>query len=166
MKNEFDNSFEKNIKGCAILGPSWSSLPFKQNEQEPGCKWLKLLLSSMISDLINQGIRDFYTTCEYGAPLWAAEAVMNMSRLTPCRLHIVMPYEEQATDWPEDIRDRFFDLHSNAFEVTLIDHYPTPETENLCVLKLLESCSVILCSSQEKAKFNKNFSDVKVFEYI
>ena len=166
MKKEFDNSFEKDKKGCAILGPSWTSLPFKQNEQEPGCIWLKLMLSSMISDLINQGVRDFYTTCEYGAPLWAAEAVMNMSRLTPCHLHIVMPYEEQASGWPEDIRDRFFYLHENSADVILVDTCPTPETENLCIIKLLENSSVILCSSQEKAKYAKFFADTKAFEYI
>lgn len=166
MRNEFENRNSDSKKGCAILGPSWTSLPFKQNEEEPACKMLKLILSSMISDLVSQGIRDFYTTCEYGTPLWAGEIVMNMNRFSPCRLHIIMPYEEQATDWPESVRDRFFELHAKAEDVIIIEGRKSENNAFLCVERMLESCDIFLCAAGDRKKYNLNASSVKVYEYI
>lgn len=45
------------------------------------------------------GITDFLCNCEYGLPLWAAEAIVNMRCLykNPTRIHLYIPYENQAS---------------------------------------------------------------------
>ena len=35
------------------------------------------------------------------------------------KLHIVMPYEEQAAKWSEEYRDRYFAVHEQADSVEL-----------------------------------------------
>ena len=50
---------------------------------------------------------------EYGFSLWAAEILLGLrdirlqQGLPSFRLHIVMPHEEQAADWSDDVHERF-----------------------------------------------------------
>lgn len=103
----------KNLS-CAIIGPDFSKLTFGMDESSYDCIALKLELNEKIAMLIAKGVTTFYSTCEYGIPLIAAELVLNLKRYNNISLIAYMPFEEQASRWSNDIRDRWFTLHDNA----------------------------------------------------
>lgn len=112
---------------CTISGSSVHELPYGMDEEHPDCISLKLALSEKITELCNNGIIDFYTNCEYGFSLWAAEAIVGMRgfREKPARLHIVVPFNEQVSKWHKEVRERYFKLHETADSVTVYSdsHY-------------------------------------------
>ena len=94
------------------------------NEFEPPCCKMKEELRQMIWKLYCEGYTEFYSNCEYGVPLWCAEIIIALKMYNDIKLHIAMPYEEQATNWGEVYRDRFFTVHERADTVKLIsNHY-------------------------------------------
>jgi uncharacterized phage-like protein YoqJ len=111
------------IHYCTVSGNTVREFFYGQDESHPACVSLKLALSEKISELCGKGIHDFFTNCEYGVPLWAAEAIVAMRGFSenPCRVHIIMPYEEQALTWHSDVRERFYDIHAAADSVTMMN---------------------------------------------
>lgn len=75
-------------------------------------------LHKKLSELVREGYDEFYTNCEYGVPLWAAEFINSMKNIVPVKLHIVVPYEEHTIYWSEDKRDRYYDAHQLCDTVT------------------------------------------------
>lgn len=108
---------------CAIISKALVNTG-SINEFEPPYCTLKEELRQMIWELYCEGYTDFYSNCEYGVPLWCAEIVIALKMYNDIRLHIAMPYEEQATKWGEDYRDRFFTVHEKADTVKILStHY-------------------------------------------
>lgn len=91
-----------------------------KNDNEPVCVETKTKLREIIWELYCSGYAEFWVNCEYGIPLWAAEIVIALKIYNDIKLHIAMPYEEQATKWAEEYRDRFFTVHEKADTVTII----------------------------------------------
>ena len=105
---------------CTIISTGDKlTLPCK-NETEPPYPAMKAKLREKIWSLLCQGYDRFYLNCEYGVPLWSAEIITALQLYNDIELHIVMPHEEQATNWPEEQRDRFFRLHEQADSVHII----------------------------------------------
>ena len=67
------------------------------NDNEPVCLETKAKLRELIWELYCSGYAEFWVNCEYGIPLWAAEIVIALKIYNDIKLHIAMPYEEQAT---------------------------------------------------------------------
>jgi len=111
------------IPYCTVSGNTVQDYYYGQDESHPACVSLKLALSERISELCSQGILDFFTNCEYGLSMWAAESIVAMRgfRDTPCRVHIIMPFEEQPLKYPDSVRERFYDLHAAADSVTMMN---------------------------------------------
>ena len=105
---------------CAVAGKTVFELPFGMDEGHPNCIALKLRLTNRIGELHIYGVTDFYCNCEYGVGLWAAEIVTAMKNTTDIRLNVVMPYENQASRYSNEVRDRFFYLHSKANSVVIL----------------------------------------------
>ena len=97
------------------------------NDNEPVCIEIKTKLREMIWELYCSGYDEFYTNCEYGISLWAAEIIIALKMYNDIKLHIAMPYEEQATRWSEEYRDRFFTVHEKADTVTIISNHYTAD---------------------------------------
>jgi uncharacterized phage-like protein YoqJ len=113
----------KFIHYCTVFGSSVDELPFGQDESHPDCIALKIAISEKILTLHDQGISDYFTTCELGLPLWAAEAVIASRTLrpeNPPRLHVIMPHEKQAHRWSADVQERFYNVHEAAESVTML----------------------------------------------
>ena len=110
------------IHYCTITGSTVNDFDYGQDEEHPDCVALKLSLTDKISELCNKGVCDFFTNAEQGLSLWAAEAVVRMRDCldTPCRLHIIVPYEEQAKKWHEGVRERYYNVHEAADSVTML----------------------------------------------
>ena len=108
---------------CAIIAKSLVDTGLI-NEYEPPYSKIKEQLRDTIWELYCSGYTEFYSNCEYGVPLWAAEIIIALKMYNDIKLHIAMPHEEQATRWAEEYRDRFFTVHEKADTVKIIStHY-------------------------------------------
>lgn len=104
---------------CTILsaGEELQGVSMNEEEQPMLGAWDRVM--TLVQRLIGQGYDSFSVNCEYGAPLWAAEFIATLKNLNRIRLHIVIPYEEQTTNWTEEMRDRYFAVHERADSVEM-----------------------------------------------
>jgi len=113
-------------------------------------------------------VSDFFTNCERGFPLWAAEAIIasRSFREEPARLHVLIPHEEQARRWSVDERDRYYRVHEAADSVTMLQTSYTDECyENADTFMINRSVMLLTdggnATTSEYAKSkNKHFERV------
>ena len=97
---------EKNA--CTFISSALTDFSFGYDFTSFKCISLKLQLAHYISDMYKAGVREFYSVCEEGIDLWAAEIVTYIMRDDPeTKLHCVIPYEEQAAKWHSSTRGLF-----------------------------------------------------------
>ena len=81
------------------------------DEEDERCCASKLLLLNRISRLQTVGITDYYVPLDAGIGLYAAEMVVALMASNPnLRLHCLIPYEDQASKWTPNLRDRYYDV--------------------------------------------------------
>ena len=105
-------------KTCAIIGCSPMCFPWGFDEEDEGCAALKLILINQISKLRGEGCTRFAVSMDCGVGLYAAEILQGLKESdgaleTTC----YVPYEEQATMWTPDLRDRYFNALAACTEV-------------------------------------------------
>lgn len=105
---------------CTILSTGFGMLSEEQNEFERPISEIKAFLREEIWRSYINGFSDFYVTCERGISLWAAEIICALKLYNPIRLHVAVPYEDQAADWDEALRDRYYNVHSKADTVEIL----------------------------------------------
>lgn len=103
----------------------------RKNEHEEPYLTIKKQLCNFIWKAYISGVSSFCVNCEYGIPLWAAEIICALKQYNNIRLHIVIPFEEQTTDWGENLRDRYFAIHEKADTVVMASNQYTPNCYNL-----------------------------------
>lgn len=106
---------------CTIISNGAELQLACKNENEPPYQNMKFELFQIISMLYARGYDTFYLNCEYGIPLWSAEIICSLKETHPVSLHIVVPYEEQTTNWTEEQRNRYYHIHAQADSVSLIN---------------------------------------------
>lgn len=106
---------------CALITKNNLNTGFINEYEQPYIR-IKEELRDMIWKLFCEGYTDFYSNCEYGVSLWAAEIVIALKMYNDIKLHIVMPYEEQAVKWCEEFRERYFAVHEQADSVELLSY--------------------------------------------
>lgn len=104
---------------CTILSAGKELHTICKNEHEPPLLTIRNRLFELIQSLCMEGFDSFYVNCNYGILLWAAEFIAQLKKCNLIELHIVIPYEEQTTNWPEEFRDRYFAVHAQADSVEL-----------------------------------------------
>ena len=109
-------------KTCCITGPFPENLPFGYDENDQRCINLKSAIRSAIEDQIRDNhITRFITTVNIGVEMLAAEEVLRLKKNNPqIKLTSVLPFEGQANDWPEPLRDRYFTIHERSDDVRTI----------------------------------------------
>ena len=105
-------------KTCAIIGCSPLCFPWGFDEEDESCAALKLILINQISKLRGEGCTRFAVSMDCGVGLYAAEILHGMKGSneefeTIC----YVPYEEQATRWTPELRDRYFNALAACTEV-------------------------------------------------
>lgn len=113
---------------CTISGDSIDKFSFGLDEQDEECISIKLNLMQTLCKFIGQGINVFYINCEFGVPLWSAEILTDLKKTYKIEVNIVIPFEEQATKWTSNWRDRYYRVHSLADNVTLINYHCKPNS--------------------------------------
>ena len=135
---------------CAIIGCSPLCFPWGFDEEDESCAALKLLLLSRITKLRNDGCLLFHVSMNCGIGLYAAEAI---NRLQDSDKEIALvcyvPYEEQATKWTPDLRDRYFNALSKCKKVETIALQKTVGCEFKAHLAAMLQADIVIaiCSS-------------------
>ena len=106
---------------CTIISTGEELMQDCKNEYEPLLTDIKEKLREIIWGLYCNGYDRFYLNCEYGIPLWSAEIISALKKYNNIELHIAMPYEEQAKDWYDDQRERYFNVHALSDDVHMLE---------------------------------------------
>lgn len=144
-----------------------------KNEGEKPYTTIKRAIRETVWAAYLQGASSFYVNCQYGVPLWAAEAVCAMKRYNGIRLHIVVPYEEQCRDWSEEQRDRYYTVHQQADSVIFAEKQYSENcyraadnimTDNSdCVIVFGKKEEIYICRIAEKKRLPVRFVDADRF---
>ena len=114
-------------KSCAILGHNPMRFAWGFDEEAAECHDMKMELAQQIMVLRQQGVTHFSVACDYGVGLYAAELINVLRDNDPeLMLFCVTPYEEQATKWTPELRERYaYDLRQCDYQ-TLVQEAYTP----------------------------------------
>ena len=105
-------------KTCAIIGCSPMCFPWGFDEEDEGCAALKLILINQISKLRGEGCTRFAVSMDCGVGLYVAEILHGLKGSDDALETICyVPYEEQATKWTPELRDRYFNALAACTEV-------------------------------------------------
>ena len=105
-------------KTCAIIGCSPICFPWGFDEEDEGCAELKLILINQISRLRGEGCTRFAVSMDCGVGLYVAEILHGLKGSDDALETICyVPYEEQATKWTPELRDRYFNALAVCTEV-------------------------------------------------
>ena len=134
------------MRKCAFSGHQSQSLSFGLNELDEVGIQLKEVLKNQIIQLIEEeGVSYFITDMEVGADMIAAEIVLDLkSRFPKIELECVIPFETQAAEWPEPLRDRYFSIASQCDKETMLQTHYTPDCMQRLNKYMVEHADVIL----------------------
>ena len=134
---------------CTISGSD--KLSFGFDEKHLDCIAMKLQLLTKIADLNSNGVTDFVCNCEMGISLWAAEIVLSLKKYNPVRLNIIMPFEEQASLWSDEWRERYFKIHEQADCVITLNKHFSDTCYSNCDRFMIDNSDMLLCAGSESS---------------
>ena len=111
---------------CAIIGCTAEAFPWGWDEEDEYCAAMKLVLLNRITLLRAQGVTRFCVSMDNGVGLYATEIIHGL-RETDEELETVcyVPYEEQATKWTPELRERYFNVLAACTEVANVAYEKT-----------------------------------------
>ena len=139
---------------CAISGKNIEQIGNGRSETYYKNEDIKLSISQNISEFIENGVTDFLCNCEYGFPLWAVEHLISLRNirmqqdLRAFRLHIVVPHERQASDWSDDIHERYFDVIDNADSVLQLYRQYRDDCYENCERFMIGCCDFVFTDDE------------------
>lgn len=134
------------MKGCcAIVGCSPMCFPWGFDEEDEGCAALKLLLLNQITKYRSEGCIRFAVSMDCGVGLYAAEIIRGLKE-SDGELESVcyVPYEEQATKWTPDLRDRYFNALAESTEVVNVSIEKTVGCEFKAYLEAINEADTVI----------------------
>lgn len=130
---------------CAIFGQNPISLKWGFDEEDDGCRNMKLELLQQIMALRQCGVTQFFVACDYGVGLYAAELINVLRETDPAlMLFCVIPYEEQAIKWAPYLRERYFDMLEKCTHMDCIHLHAQPHAQFLAYQKIIDQSDVML----------------------
>lgn len=102
---------KKNVR-CAVIGQHPMRFPWGFDEEDDGCRRMKLEMAQRIMELRQRGVTEFQVACDPGVGLYAAEIInilrdarnwtasTSMSSLTPSFWPISGSSNSRAWCWP------------------------------------------------------------------
>ena len=132
-------------KTCAIIGCSPMCFPWGFDEEDEGCAALKLILMNRITRLRSEGCTRFAVSMDCGVGLYAAEILQGLKE-SDGNLEIVsyVPYEEQATKWTPELRDRYFNALAECTEVVNVGFEKTVGCEFKAHLEAMKEADTVI----------------------
>lgn len=131
-------------KTCAIIGCSPMCFPWGFDEEDEECAALKLILINQISKLRSEGCTRFAVSMDCGVGLYAAEILHGLKESDDALETICyVPYEEQATKWTSELRDRYFNALSTCTEVVNVGFEKTVGCEFKAYLEAINEADTV-----------------------
>ena len=155
-------------KTCAIIGCSPMCFPWGFDEEDEGCAALKLILINQISRLRGEGYNRFALSMDYGVGLYAAEILHGLKKSDDALETICyVPYEEQATKWTPELRDRYFTALAACTEVVNVAYEKTVGCEFKAYLEAMnEADAVIAICDPDDPRCEREAAAVTVAELL
>ena len=155
-------------KTCAIIGCSPMCFPWGFDEEDEGCAALKLILINQISRLREEGSTRFAISMDCGVGLYAAEILHGLKEQDDALETICyVPYEEQATMWTPDLRDRYFNALAACTEVINAAYEKTVGCEFKAHLEVVnEAETLIAVYDPENPRCEREAATVAVAEML
>ena len=132
-------------KTCAIIGCSPMCFPWGFDEEDEGCAALKLILINQITRLRGEGCTRFAFSMDCGVGLYAAE-ILHGLKGSEEELETIcyVPYEEQATKWTSELRDRYFNALAACTEVVNVAYEKTVGCEFKAHLEAIKDSDTVI----------------------
>ena len=132
-------------KICAIIGCSPMCFPWGFDEEDEGCAALKLILMNLITRLRGEGYMRFHISMDCGAGLYAAEIIHGLKE-TDSELETIcfVPFEEQATKWTPELRERYFNALAACTEVVTVAYDKTVGCEFKAHLEAMKEADTLI----------------------
>ena len=132
-------------KTCAIVGCSPMCFPWGFDEEDEGCAALKLILINQITRLRGEGCTRFAISMDCGVGLYAAEILHGLKEQDDALETICyVPYEEQATKWTPELRDRYFNALAACTEVINAAYEKTVGCEFKAHLEAMKEADTVI----------------------
>ena len=132
-------------KTCAIIGCSPMCFPWGFDEEDEGCAALKLILINQISKLRGEGCTRFAISMDCGVGLYAAEILQGLKESDDALETICyIPYEEQATKWTPELRERYFNALAACTEVVNVAYEKTVGCEFKAHLEAIKDSDTVI----------------------
>ncbi len=113
-------------------------------EQTTACDELFEKIKIILSQLAKEETVLLVTPLNIGPETLAAEAALKLGSKMNINLECVLPYEEQAKDWKEPQRNRYFSIIENCDKETLISTAYTDKCEQKCYEYMIKAADIIL----------------------
>ena len=132
-------------KTCAIIGCSPMCFPWGFDEEDEGCVALKLILMNQIYKQRGEGCTRFAVSMDCGVGLYAAEIIHGLIE-SDCKLETIcyVPFEEQATKWTPELRDRYFNALASCTEVVNVAYDKTVGCEFKAHLEAMKEADTVI----------------------
>ena len=132
-------------KICAIIGCSPMGFPWGFDEEDEGCAALKLILINQITRLRSEGCTRFHISMDCGVGLYAAEILHGLKESDDTLETICyVPYEELATKWTPELRDRYFNDLAAYTEVVNVANEKTVGCEFKAHLEAMKEADTVI----------------------
>jgi uncharacterized phage-like protein YoqJ len=119
--------------------------PWGFDEEDEGCAALKLILINQISKLRGEGCTRFAVSMGCGAGLYAAEILHGLKGSDDALKTICyVPYEEQATKWTPELRDRYFNALAACTEVVNVAYEKTVGCKFKAYLEAINEADTVI----------------------
>ena len=130
---------------CAIIGQHPLRFPWGFDEEDDGCRRMKLEMAQRIMELRQRGVTEFRVACNPGVGLYAAE-IINILREKDksLRLVCVIPHEEQATKWTPQLRERYFDMLADCTDLSCVDYQEKPNAQFSAYQQIIKQSDMLL----------------------
>lgn len=140
--------------GCTFITSFLRDLSFGYDTESEKCILLREQLKEFISKVYSQGVRDFYSICEEGIDLWAAEEVTKLAEKDKAvKLHCVLPYEEQASKWFPEFRELYYTVLEKAADTEYISLHYTESCVKEARYKTLDSSHYVFALPKADKEF-------------
>ncbi len=153
---------------CAIIGCTPLCFPWGFDEEDEGCAALKLILMNRTSKLRGEGGTRFAVSMDCGVGLYAAEILHGLKE-SDVELETIwyVPYEEQATKWTPELRDRYFNALAECREVVNVSYEKTVGCEfNAHLEAMKEAATVIVIYDPDDPLCEREAAAVTVAEML
>ena len=138
-------------KCCAILGAAPNCFPWGYDEEDERCGALKIVLLNMVNFYRAEGITAFAVALDAWVGLYAAELIGGLREEAPeLSLTCFVPWEEQATKWPPELRERYFNVLAACSEVETVSSPWTASCEVEAKLQAIDSAERVFAVTAEE----------------